>query len=179
MWSLVASAASSASGILIMLGVVAGLIGVGAFEQHKIDANSLTSLKADYAKQSAAALAKGAAIQQENDNRAIAAASAEAAVQASRVAALQQELDGVQKHVTTKAIPCISYGLVRVLDAAVLGVSPDALSLPPGKSDDTCSPITATELAVSIVSNYGAALGNAEQLAALQALLRKQGIKVR
>ena len=179
MWNLVAGLASSASGILALLAVVAGLLGLGAFEQHKIDANSLTSLKADYAKQSAAALAKGAAIQQENDNRAIAAASAEAAGQASRVAELQQELDGVQKHVSTKAIPCVSFGLVRVLDAAVLGVSPDALTLPPGKSDDTCSPITATELASSIVSNYGAALGNAEQLAALQNLLRKQGIKVR
>ena len=179
MWSLVAGLASSAGGILAMLAVVASLIGVGAFEQHKIDANALTSLKADYAKQSAIAVGKAAAIQQTNDNRAIAAASAEAAVQASRVAALQQELDGVQKHVSTKAIPCISYGLVRVLDAAVLGVSPDALTLPAGKSDDTCSPITAAELAVSVVSNYGAALGNAEQLAALQNLLRKQGIKVR
>ena len=57
MWNLVAGLASSASGILALLAVVAGLLGLGAFEQHKIDANSLTSVKADYAKQSAAALA--------------------------------------------------------------------------------------------------------------------------
>ncbi len=179
MWSLVAGLASSASGILALLAVVASLLGLGAFEQHRIDANALTSLKADYAKQTAAALARGAAIQQANDERAIAAASNEAAVQAQLTAALQKELADVQKHVTVRGVPCISWGLVRVLDAAVLGVSPDALSLPPGKSDDTCSSISAAELAASIVSNYGTAQGNAEQLTALQNLLRKQGVKVR
>ena len=181
MWSLVVGLASSAGGVLAMLAVVAGLIGVGAFEQHKIDANSLTSLKADYARQSAAALAKGAAIQQENDNRAIAAASAEAAVQASRVAELQQELNDVQSHFHVKTVTasCVPYGLLRVLYAGSRGAAADSLGYGAGQSDDACSPVGWAQLAAEILHNYERALANGTQLDDLTALLKQQGIKVR
>ena len=180
MWSLIASLATSASGVLALLAVVAGLIGVGAFEQHKIDANQLTSLKARYAQASAVALAKGAAIQQANDERAIAAASAEAAVQQTLAAALQKELADVKAHVTVRTIAanCVPLGLVRVLYAGSHGVDANSLPLGAGQSDDTCSAVGWPELAAAIIHDYGQARANGEQLTALQALVAK-GAKVR
>lgn len=181
MWSLIAAAASSASGILILLGVVASLIGIGAFEQHKIDANALTSLKAQYAQATAAALAKGAMIQQANDERAIAAASSEASVQASRVAALQQELADVQSHFHVKAVTasCVPYGFLRVLYAGSHGSTADSIGYSAGQSDDACSPVGWAQLASEILHNYERALANGTQLDDLTALLAKQGVKVK
>ena len=68
-------------------------------------------------------------------------------------------------------VACVSYGLVRVLDAAVLGVDPASLPLPPDVTDDTCTALKASDLAASIADNYGTAEANAEQLDALEALL--------
>lgn len=62
---------------------------------------------------------------------------------------------------------CVPYGLVRVLDAAALGSDPAALELPPGKSNDDCSPLEPSALARGILRNYEVAQQNAEQLDAL------------
>ncbi len=182
MWSLIASAASSASGILILLSVVASLIGVGAFEQHKIDANALTSLKAQYAQATAVALAKGAAIQQANDNRAIAAASSEAAVQTQIATDLQKELTDARMHATIvqKISPsCVPWGAYRLLYAGSHGGDPAGLGYFAGKSDDACSPIGWLDLAAAILHDYSQARANGEQLNALEGVLTKQGVKVR
>lgn len=75
----------------------------------------------------------------------------------------------IPDHVTPAqdASGCVTYGLVRVLDAAALGADPGDLELPAGKSDDACAPVKASALAASIVENYGVGQQNAEQLNAL------------
>lgn len=62
---------------------------------------------------------------------------------------------------------CVTYGLVRVYDAAILGVQPSDLDLPAGQSDDACAPVKASDLARSLADNVGAARQNAAQLDAL------------
>jgi hypothetical protein len=67
---------------------------------------------------------------------------------------------------------CVPYGVVRVLDASVLGVGPDTLQLAPGKSDDACAPVTASDLARSVADNYAVAAQNAAQLDDLEAAIK-------
>jgi hypothetical protein len=171
--------ASLISKIGIPLVIALGAFFGGMALMHKFDAGELANYKLAAEKQHAADLAAAAEKQKQIDGAAIAAASAEAATQGANAAMLQKELANVTAHVSAKAVPCISWGLVRVLDAAALGVSPDDLSLPAGKSDDTCSPFTAAQLAVSVVSSFGAARANADQLNALIGLLKKQGVTVK
>jgi hypothetical protein len=59
----------------------------------------------------------------------------------------------------------LAWGLVRVHDAAILGVDPAQLSLPAGQSDDTAAPVKASDLAANDAENFGACRANAEQLA--------------
>lgn len=74
----------------------------------------------------------------------------------------------VPTYVTQKQdVACVSYGLVRVLDAAVSGADPADLELPAGQSDDACSPVKPSDLARSVAGNYGVASQNAEQLNSL------------
>lgn len=64
---------------------------------------------------------------------------------------------------------CVTWGLVRVHDAAALGIDPSALNLPPGVTNDTCSPFVSSQLAERITLNYTAALHDANQLDAVTA----------
>ncbi len=69
---------------------------------------------------------------------------------------------------------CITWGLVRLHDAAVFGVDPATLDLPAGASDDACSDVTASSFASAVAGNYGLANANAEQLNGLQADIAKR-----
>ena len=159
----------------ICAGVVAlGLFVGGMVTDHKIGADALDKLKAQYAQQLATATAQAAAEQKRNDDAALAVAQSQALAQDKIATSIKGVLASVPVHVTVKVMPCISYGFIRVLDAAILGVSPESLSLPPGKSDDTCSALTAPIVAAAIIANYGTARANAEQLNALIALLRQE-----
>lgn len=66
-------------------------------------------------------------------------------------------------------VPCISWGMLRLHDAAVGGISPDDLALPVGQSDDACSPVAPSVFVAAVADNYAAARANAEQLDALVA----------
>jgi hypothetical protein len=72
----------------------------------------------------------------------------------------------------TKDQACITYGFIRVLDAAAHGVDPATLNLPAGKSDGTCAPLEPAVVASKLVANITAAKLNAEQLDALSAVVR-------
>lgn len=69
---------------------------------------------------------------------------------------------------------CVSYGLVRVLDAAALGAQPEDLPLPAGVTDDTCSPLKPSDLARGVAKNYGLARQNAGQLDGLIADVKER-----
>lgn len=79
-------------------------------------------------------------------------------------------------HVTDKTdasypIPC---GLVRVWDAAVLGVSADALPLPTGISDDSACPVKASVLASAGTDAIRKYIETSNQLIALQGWVTAQ-----
>jgi hypothetical protein len=103
------------------------------------------------------------------------AAVAEAAAQQKLADAKSRLSREIPLHVSSSTPFCISYGLVRVLDAASLGADPDALSLPAGQSDESCAPVTAAALAGSVAANYAVARSNAEELNALEAWNTAQG----
>jgi hypothetical protein len=67
------------------------------------------------------------------------------------------------------SVPCVSNGMLRVHDAAVLGVDPSTILPPASSPDDACSPVAASDFMADINANYGVARANAEQLNALEA----------
>ncbi|HUO11333.1 MAG TPA: hypothetical protein VMU37_01120 [Caulobacteraceae bacterium] len=67
-------------------------------------------------------------------------------------------------------------GFVRLHDAAAAGVDLPAASEGPGDPDDAPSPVTASDAAAIIVTNYGVCHADQSRLAALQAWARGQGL---
>lgn len=61
----------------------------------------------------------------------------------------------------------LPWGLVRVHDAAILGLDPSAFSIPAGQSDDAASSVKASDLAANDAENFGACRANQEQLGRL------------
>lgn len=102
-----------------------------------------------------------------------AAAKAEPAAQAkiaTQTRTLIKEIPHyVPPPVAGAPVPCVSWGLVRLHDAAALGVDPGSLQLPAGATDGTCSPFTDAQFVAEVAVNYGTARANAEQLDALEA----------
>lgn len=70
-------------------------------------------------------------------------------------------------HVPT-SVPCIPWGIVRLHDAAVLHQDPASLPTPAGQPDDACSDVAPRAFVDTVISNYGIADQNAEQLNALE-----------
>ena len=172
MWTLISGAMSSVGGLLVMLAVVTSLVGAGAYEEHKLDESRLLKVEAGYKDAEAKAAAHAAQVQKSIDDEALAASQAETAAQQSLAAAQQERLANVPAHVQVKYLPCVPLGLIRVLDAAVLGVPADTLALPARSTDATCASIDAVALAKGIAANYSAANANAEQLNALIAFVK-------
>lgn len=66
-------------------------------------------------------------------------------------------------------VGCITWGMLRLHDAAVLGVDPSTLPLPAGATDAACAPTSPAAFMAAVVGNYGAAEQNAQQLNDLEA----------
>lgn len=168
-------------GLLVALGVglVAGSVLSGVVV-HKVDQASYAALQSRYDKRE---LAWGQAVQKAKDDAArtqkaqddatLAHAITEAQAQERIVTRTQTIIQKVDHYVTDRST-CITYGLIRVLDAAATGRDPESLQLPAGQSDDACAPVDAPTLARSVVANYGVARQNAEQLDGLIAYERER-----
>ena len=65
-------------------------------------------------------------------------------------------------------------GLVRLHDAAARGVELSRVPDPAGEPDGAASRVQPSDLAGALIDNYGACRADAEQLAALQAWVRRQ-----
>lgn len=114
-----------------------------------------------------------ASVQSRMERQSTTAAVAEASAQERIVYRTNETIKEVPRYVTVvQDRACIGYGLVRVLDAAAQGLSPESLQLPAGQSDDACSPVAPSALAMSVAGNYGIARQNAQQLDALSADIR-------
>jgi uncharacterized membrane protein (Fun14 family) len=171
--SVFSGGSAAAIKVIAIVVVILGLVGLGAYGQAKIDANALTKQTLQYQQAVAAANQVAADEQHSIDQDALAASGTEAAQVTQENATLSAELANVQKHLDVKYIPCIPWGFVRLHDAAVLRVTADSLALPAGKSDNSCSTFTATQLAEAIIGNYNRAIHNANQLNALIAYDKK------
>jgi len=139
-----------------------------SYVTHRVDEAKLAKLELAYSQAQLAAVAQAQAVQVAEDKVSLDAAVAEAQAQQQIVTQTVTVTHEVVKHVKDR-VACVSVGLVRVLNAEVRGVSPDAIPLPAGKSDASCSGVTNSQLAASIVNNYSIARSNAEQLNAMEA----------
>lgn len=155
---------------IIYAAAAAMIAGSSAWVTHRVDVGTLETLKREHAEAQTEAVEIAKAELAAQDQIALDAAVAEARAQQKivvRNVTIQKE---ITKYVSDTA-HCVTYGLVRVLNAAVLGVDPADPALATGQPDDACAPVTASALAESVVANYGAALANAEQLNALEAAI--------
>lgn len=156
-------------------------LSLGAYSMHRWDASTVAQLKEGYAHAQAAALMDAVARQAKLDAVTMKEAEQASAKQAATEAAIAAQLKEARTHVNylstqlvhakdrqgrtvTRTVGCVTYGLVRVLDGAVFGVTASSLRLPASVSDDTCAPVAADALARSVAANYGRAKLNAQQL---------------
>lgn len=168
---------------LLKLLLPAIAFGGGVCVTHHWDAGDIAALQTkiatiqrDDARAKADALAVAADRMRRADAISLNSAVAEAAAQQKLADQKFLIAKEVHRHVASNGNNrmCITYGLVRVLDAASLGADPDVLSLPAGRSDDACASLTAAALAANVAANYVTARANAEQLNALQAWIQAE-----
>lgn len=164
-----AAGAVAAAAIAFAVGSV-----VHAF--HQVDADKAVIAAARSETASVKATAKANEVQADISLNTAAVNSAAQTKIAATAAVIQQK---VHKHVQAHSSPgvrdargCVTYGVVRLHDAAALGVDPDELALPAGASDDTCSPVEDPDLAAAIAANYAAYHHVAQELTDLQADVR-------
>lgn len=158
---------SGSTAKLIAIAVfLAVLVIVAAYGQRQIDDARYERREAQIAQEKVDALNAAIGQKQAWDTISTAAGQKQAAEQQANAAQLRDQLSEVSGHVIVKTVAsgCVPYGLVRVLDAAASGRGAALLSLPAGKSDDACAPVTWAAVARSVVDNYYTARANIDQL---------------
>lgn len=95
-------------------------------------------------------------------------APAAAAAQVRIVTQTRTLLKEVPVYVPVRS-PCITWGALRLHDAAVLGVDASTLQPPAGQPDSACSDVDPIAFMAGVVANYGVARQNAQQLNDLEA----------
>lgn len=159
---------SIAATILVYVAVYAAGGASGAWVMHKVDSAAYAALVEANTKAQLAAVQRAKDMQAETDKIALDAAVAEAKAQQQIVVQHDVITQEITKYVPVK-VPCLTYGIVRLLSAASVGADPANVARAAGQSDDACSPVSARALAANVIENYSIALQNAEQLDALEA----------
>jgi hypothetical protein len=173
----------------LIAGAIAALffVGLGFSAAWEIQSIRIADLEKADAVQGELNAKVAALTQGKLDQNAIAAANADAAQARETAARTAAQVRVVHDYVTKyqDAHNCVTWGLVRVYDAAAIGTDASALSLPPGVTNDTCSPdVVSSALADGIVRNFGryrVVAGHFNQLVALDAAndtaLKESGTK--
>lgn len=143
--------------------LAATLLGGAAYVKHEWDAGQAARVEVTQAHVVAKA-----------EDKAVVAvdkpvAKAEAAAQVKIVYRTKTLIKEIPRYVPSAPVDCVTWGLVRLHDAAVLHVDPASLPLPAGLTDGSCSPFTDAQFMAGVIANYGVADANAEQLDALEA----------
>lgn len=143
--------------------VAATLLGGVAYVKHEWDAGQ--AARAQVAAQAAQVKAVVASQKVVVSTAADTEKAAQGALQAQSATIIKR----IPVYVSVKVPPvgCITNGLVRLHDAAALGVDPASLASP--GPDDACATLAPSDFAATIARNYAAARANAEQLNALEA----------
>lgn len=154
--------------LVLILTIVAAATGatlMGNYKDAKMAAYR-SDVQRAAAEAKAAVIAEAKAQQKAQDDITLASAMANAEAQTKIITLTNDIIKEVPRYVTVTqdARTCVTYGLVRVLDAAATGRNPADLQLPSGVTDDACAPITASALAAGIADNFGIARQNAAQL---------------
>lgn len=152
--------------IAMLMGVIA-VAAVAAYGQYRIDLSKYEALELNYSQAQIKATQQAKVEQAAQDQVALNSAVSEAAAQ-QKIVTVTQEVPVYVKETQT----CITFGDIRLLDAAISGRDPSTLNLPTGQSDDACSPISMRSLAAIVTGNLTAAVRNAEQLTQLQAFVK-------
>ena len=157
-WGYAAAAALSA--------IVAG--SATGWTVHRIDQAAYVTLQLADAEAKDDAMAALARTDQREARANLDAAVSEAAAQQKIVTETVTVSKEIPIHVP-QSVPCISYGLVRVLDDAATGSDTANAPAPAGQSDDACAPLSWRAFASELAGDYATGRANAEQLNALEA----------
>lgn len=158
---------------LILAGIVSvGLITGTAWTTHRVDQAGFDKAEQQWEKNKQKAIDGAVAIKAAQDNVVLQNALKEAKAQTIIQTQIQTVIKEVPKYVKVDDIGCITYGLVRVLDAAAIDADPGELPIPAGKSNDSCTGLTTVDLASHVAGNYGIARANAQQLNDLEQTVR-------
>ena len=140
---------------------------------HQVDLAKLEKVELQYKQAEADAQAAAKAEQAQLDKAAHDADAAELAQQKAMLADAQTRLSQVSKHVATGRAACITWGMIREIDASLLGVDSDTLPMPAAKTDASCASRDAIDFITSIVGNFEIAQRNVEHGQALQKYLQQ------
>lgn len=146
--------------------------GGGFYLAHRIDASTLSDLKAQDAKARADAIQAASLALQKQDKAAMDAAVAEAESQqkiVTKTVTLTKEIPVYVTPAQDKSVCGLTVGLARILRAAAASTDPASLALTTGQHDDDCSDLTPSEVASWFTQYAAASQANAEQLNALRA----------
>ncbi len=158
---------------LVAAGILVACALTGHFV-HQIDLAKLQRVELEYQQKQAVADEAAKAEQARLVQLAHDADSAELTQQKQMLADAQTRIVAASKRVTRGSKDnCITWELVRTIDAAALNVDPDTLPFPAGKIATACAGIDAGQLTAGIVANYGIDQRNIAHGQALQDYLNK------
>lgn len=152
--------------------LAAALIGGAAYVRHEWDAGQAARAQvvARAAQDKAVSRAETVVVHQ--------AQAQETAAQHTLAAQATVIIKRIPVYVSSSPSPpvgCVTWGMLRLHDAAVLGLSPDDLPAA-SQPDAACSSVAPSAFAATVARNYAAARANAEQLTALQRDIRAQAV---
>ena len=167
--SLIAGTLSAAWGYVAAASIAALIAGSATgYAVHRMDESAIAAIKLADQKAQTQAVKDAAAIRQSQDQANLDAALAEAKAQAALAARTHIITREVTVHVP-QTVPCIPYGLVRLLDDAASGSDTADAPASAGQSDDACTGISWRAFAGDLADDYATGRANAEQLNALEA----------
>lgn len=157
--------AARALGIAALLAVA---IGVGARLEHIWLAPQVKAAKAQVEAVEARARTMKAAQSAITYSGAAAEDKAQAAL-AQQARIIIRKVPVYVSSAPRPVVGCVTNGMLRLHDAAVLGIDPADLPPPSGESDAACAPVAPSDFMAAVASNYAAARANEEQLNSLEA----------
>jgi hypothetical protein len=167
--SLVTGALGGAWGYFAAASIAALLAGTATgYVVHRMDQGTIAVLKLADQRAQVKASEQAAAIRQSQDQANLNAALAEAKAQAAIAAHAHIITREITIHVP-ETVPCIPYGLVRLLNDAASGSDPAHAATAASQPDDACAPISWRAFAGELADDYTTGRANAEQLNALEA----------
>lgn len=154
--------------------IVLIILGLGMRAMFLIDAQTIDKLHAQQAAQQAA----GRQVQAVQKTLTVADTHSETVAQAGLSQQAKVIIERIPTYVSNKPsapIGCVTWGMLRLHDAAVAGVEPSSLEPPAGQLDGSCSLVAPSVFMGVVAGNYAVAKSNAEQLDALEADIAARG----